>query len=172
MDLNISEVSNEHKLFQGWGFDHVHFYGKHFHFLLTFPLLNSESFALFEKEEPNFHICCRKQQRKGKKKLWKKEFVFVKNSSQSFFPSTLFSVFKANSIKIFGIFLKNKPVSNDIYNEVVELNPSLLYKGHIWKIPCPSKTLLLPICWLCACKGRERVLPFFSRAGCTVHGFA
>ena len=127
MDLNISEVSNEHKLFQGWGFDHVHFYGKHFHFLLTFPLLNSESFALFEKEEPNFHICCRKQQRKGKKKLWKKEFVFVKNSSQSFFPSTLFSVFKTNSIKIFEIFLKNKPVSNDIYNEVVELNPSLLY---------------------------------------------
>ena len=127
MDLNISEVSNEHKLFQGWGFDHVHFYGKHFHFLLTFPLLNSESFALFEKEEPNFHICCRKQQRKGKKKLWKKEFVFVKNSSQSFFPSTLFSVFKTNSIKIFEIFLKNKPVSNDIYIEVVELNPSLLY---------------------------------------------
>ena len=127
MDLNISEVSNEHKLFQGWGFDHVHFYGKHFHFLLTFPLLNSESFALFEWEEPNFHICCRKQQRKRKKKLWKKEFVFVKNSSQSFFPSTLFSVFKTSSIEIFDIFLKNKPVHNAIYSEVVVLNPSLLY---------------------------------------------
>ena len=132
MDLNISEVSNEHKLFQGWGFDHVHFYGKHFHFLLTFPLLNSESFALFEKEEPNFHICCRKQQRKGKKKLWKKEFVFVKNSSQSFFPSTLFSVFKTSSIEIFEIFLKNKPVHNAIYSEVVVLNPSLFYWQCVW----------------------------------------
>ena len=80
MDLNISEVSNEHKLFQGLGFVYVHFYGKNFSFLCPFPLLNSESFALFEKEEPHFQICCRKQQRKGKKKLWKKEFVFVKNS--------------------------------------------------------------------------------------------
>ena len=110
MDLNISEVSNEHKLFQGWGLDYVHFYGKHFHFLLPFPLLTSESFALFEKEEPNFHICCRKQQTKGKKKLWKKEIVFVENYSQSFFPSTLFFVFKTNSIQIFEIFSKNKPV--------------------------------------------------------------
>ena len=35
--------------------------------------------------------------------------------------------------------------------------------GHFWKIPCPSKMFLLPICLLCACKGRERVFPFFLR---------
>ena len=34
--------------------------------------------------------------------------------------------------------------------------------GHFQKIPCPSKMFLLPICLLCACKGRERVFPFFS----------
>ena len=44
--------------------------------------------------------------------------------------------------------------------------------GHFSKIPCPSKTFLLPICLLCACKERERVFPFFSKASCTVHGFA
>ena len=33
--------------------------------------------------------------------------------------------------------------------------------GHFWKIPCPSKMFLLPMCLLCACKGRERVFPFF-----------
>ena len=31
------------------------------------------------------------------------------------------------------------------------------------KNSCPSKTFLLPICLLCACKGRERVFPFFLR---------
>ena len=35
--------------------------------------------------------------------------------------------------------------------------------GHFWKIPCLSKTSLLPICLLCACKGREGVFPFFLR---------
>ena len=34
---------------------------------------------------------------------------------------------------------------------------------HFQKIPCLSKTFLLPICLLCACKGRERVFPFFLR---------
>ena len=56
----------------------------------------------------------------------KKDLCLLK-TPKSFFLSTLFSVLKTNSIKIFEIFLKNKPVSNDIYNEVVELNPSLLY---------------------------------------------
>ena len=35
--------------------------------------------------------------------------------------------------------------------------------GHIQKIPCPSKTFLFPIYLLFACKGRERVFPFFLR---------
>ena len=51
-----------------------------------------------------------------------------------------------------------------------EANQDSLYEiwffacmGHFWKIPCPSKMFLLPICLLCACKGRERVFPFFLR---------
>ena len=64
---------------------------------------------------------------RGEIEAVKKRFVIVKNSTQSFFPSTLFSVLKTNLIKIFEMILNNKPVSNDIYNEVVELNPSLLY---------------------------------------------
>ena len=34
---------------------------------------------------------------------------------------------------------------------------------HLYKFPCQSKTFLLPICLLCACRGRERVFPFFLR---------
>ena len=66
--------------------------------------------------------------------------------------------------------LTTDPPSKQKKNFFVTFYHSLLneiwffaWMGHFWKIPCPSKTFLLPICLLCACKGRERVFPFFLR---------
>ena len=50
-----------------------------------------------------------------------------------------------------------------IYHHLLNVIWFFASMGHFWKIPCPSKTFLLPICLLCACKGRERVFPFCLR---------
>ena len=112
------------RIFQAGAFIHVHFCDKLINFLLPFPVL----FCSFMKaKSQTFIFVVGHNRERGEIEAVKKRFVIVKNSTQSFFPCNLFSVLKTNSIKIFEIFLKNKPVSNDIYNEVVELNPSLLY---------------------------------------------
>ena len=112
------------RIFQAGAFVHVHFCDKLIHFLLPFPVL---FFSFLKAKSQTFIFVVGNNRERGEIEAVKKRFVIVKNSTQSFFLSTLFSVLKTNSIKIFEIFLKNKPVSNDIYIEVVELNPSLLY---------------------------------------------
>ena len=81
-----------------------------FTFFSLFLFWTVKVLRFLKRKSQTFIFVVGNNRERGKKKLWKKEFVFVKNSSQSFFPSTLLSVFKTNSIEIFEIFLKNKPV--------------------------------------------------------------
>ena len=115
-----------HKTFQAGAFLHVHFCDKHIHFLLPFPVL---FFSFLKAKSQTFIFVVGNNRERGEIEAVKKNLLLLK--TQAFFSNTLFSVLKTNSIKIFEIFLKNKPVSNNIYNEVVEPNPSLLYCNHL-----------------------------------------
>ena len=68
-----------------------------------FPVLNSESLALFEE-------CFEKQLRKRKRKLWKKTFALIKHSKQSFFHALSSLALCAFSNQRIETILKKKPV--------------------------------------------------------------
>ena len=107
------------RIFQAGAF--VHFCDKHIHFLLPFPVL---FFSFLKAKSQTFIFVVGNNRERGEIEAVKKMLLL---KTQAFFSNTLFSALKTNSIKIFEIFLKNKPVSNNICNEVVEPNPSLLY---------------------------------------------
>ena len=81
-----------------------------FTFLSLFLFWTVKVLRFLNGKSQTFIFVVGNNRERWKRSCGKKNLFFVKNSSQSFFPSTLFSVLKTNSIKIFEIFLKNKPV--------------------------------------------------------------
>ena len=93
------------RIFQAGAFIHVHFCDKLINFLLPFPVL---FFSFMKAKSQTFIFVVGHNRDRGEIEAVKKNLLLLK--TQAFFSNTLFSVLKTNSIKIFEIFVKNKPV--------------------------------------------------------------
>ena len=88
--------------FLGWGLWFRPFLSNHNNFLLHFPHLNNESFALFWKM---FVVTAEKSEKKAPEK----GILLVANSAQSFFPTTFLSGIFSLFNEKFEPFWKKRP---------------------------------------------------------------
>ena len=113
--------------FRAWALIMSIFKASIFTFFSLFLCWPVKVLRFLKRKSQTFIFVVGNNKERGKRSCGKKNLFLLKTPHSLFSPALSFSVFKTSSTEIFEIFLKNKPVHNAIYSEVVVLNPSLLY---------------------------------------------